>query len=92
MFLKVEWIHNFHDEPVLIYSEIDEQRYEIRKIEIFRDGKISYASKEKQTGNTYLSELPLPTIEEIRKDPQFIPCIITEEEFNDIWEKIVGTD
>lgn len=90
MFLKVEWIHHFQDEPILIYSELDDQRYEIRKIEIFRDGSMTFASEEKQTGSTFLSEMPLPTIEEIGRDPQFIPSIISAEEFHRLWAKAAG--
>lgn len=89
IFLRVEWLHDFHDEPILIYSETDELRYEIRKIEMFRDGKVCFATKETETGDTILSELPLPSFDDIRSDPQFIPSIITEEEFFEIWNKYV---
>lgn len=38
-YLFVRWIHNFPDEPVLLYSELDKSRFETRKIEVFPDGK-----------------------------------------------------
>jgi hypothetical protein len=87
LFLKVEWIHDFPDQPILIYSELDEERYETRKVEIFRDGRVEYAPPEKETGSTFLSDQPLPPVEVIAMDPQFVPSVISAEEFEKVWEK-----
>ena len=39
-YIKVRWIHDFEDDPILIYSELDENRFETRKIVfIFTHGK-----------------------------------------------------
>ncbi|MFZ5968241.1 MAG: DUF6881 domain-containing protein [Bacillota bacterium] len=90
-YLMVGWFHNFSDEPITIYSEIDEQRNEVRKIELFKAGKIGYATEEVEFGGSGLSECPLPEIEEIAADPQFKPVEITKEEFEEVWNGNKGT-
>jgi len=44
-----------------------------------------YASGEEEHGDVFLSLKPVPPIEEIACDPQFIPEAITAEEFESIW-------
>jgi hypothetical protein len=37
-YIKVKWNHALPDEPVWFYSELDAERWETRKVEIFADG------------------------------------------------------
>jgi hypothetical protein len=39
-YLKLIWHHEFIDEPTWLYSELDENRYEVRKVEVFKDGQV----------------------------------------------------
>jgi hypothetical protein len=34
-YLKVKWNRSFPDEPMLLYSELDRERWEVRKVEFF---------------------------------------------------------
>ena len=43
-YIKVYWMHDFIDEPIILYSELDEKRFEVRKIEIYRNNRIAYAT------------------------------------------------
>jgi hypothetical protein len=86
-YVKVEWIHLRDDEPVLLYSELDESRWENRKIEVFADGRCGYASQTESIGSTRLGEEPIPPMAEIAADPQFRPSEITEPEFEEVWAK-----
>ena len=43
-YIKVKWIHSYPDEPVLLYSEIDDSGWEVRKVEVFPDGAYGYAN------------------------------------------------
>src|SRR5262245_35694499 len=63
-YMSVKWIHEFSGEPVQILSEIDSKNWERRKVEIFRDGSMSFASKSKFTRTSGLSVEPLPSLEE----------------------------
>ena len=54
-----------NDDPSIIYSELDQNRYEIRKIEFFLNlANHLYASQEKERESCLLGELPIPKIEE----------------------------
>lgn len=85
-YVKVTWQHKFKDEPIYIYSELNECRDELRKLEVFPSGKIGVASADQSTLSTQLSEPPYPSLEEIGEDPQFIPEEITKVTFESLWE------
>lgn len=88
-YLLVRWIHDFQNEPTLLYSEVDSERMEIRKVEVFEGGSMSYADKYTKGEITLLGETPLPSIQEIAKDSQFKPSAITAEEFEMVWQKAI---
>lgn len=86
-FIKVSWIHDLADEPVTLYSEITDDRYEIRKVEVFRDGSMTYADENEETGRTWLGESPVPAIEEIAAQSEFVPESIEQKEFERVWNE-----
>jgi len=89
IYLKVEWLHELQAEPIILYSELSDERSELRKVEVFRNGVLGYAYDVDSKGTTQLSETTLPSESEIASDAQFKPTIITKEEFEEIWEKAV---
>lgn len=86
-YIKVRWVHNLPNAPVVLYSELNPERWEIRKVEVYADGRADCADAEVQTGSTNLGIEPLPAPEEIAADPQFIPLELSAEEFQFVWEK-----
>ena len=60
-YLRVLWRHSFADDPVELLSEIDDARLEVRKIEIFRDGRKGFASRTESGRDTYLGVEALPS-------------------------------
>src|SRR5438105_11139528 len=86
-YLHVQWVHDHPDEPVEVYSEIKEDGWEVRKIELFPEGSVGYAAPAEGMGPTMLSVEPLPPLEEIASDPQFKPVEISREEFERLWER-----
>lgn len=86
-YIKVLWVHNHVDEPLWIYCELDENRMETRKVEVFADGTTGSADKVKEYGGSQLGYEPVPSLEEIAQDPQFIPSLIDANEFEEIWRK-----
>jgi hypothetical protein len=89
-YLKVRWRHQYPDEPVLLLSELDANRYEIRKVEVFADGTKGYASEQSSVHGTQLGEVPVPTEEEISTDPQFFIEAVTADEFERLWESALS--
>jgi hypothetical protein len=50
---SVLWHHDHPDEPMVLYSEID-VGFEVRKVEVYRDGRHDYAGRSRSTGTTML--------------------------------------
>lgn len=88
-YIAVKWLHSFIDEPVLLLSELDEQCWEVRKIEVFRDGTATFADATHETETTTLGQLPVPPLAEIASDPEFVSREITLAEFEVWWRAVV---
>lgn len=89
-YLKVKWKHAFPNEPIWLYSELDGQRWEVRKVEAFADGRMGYADKACNAEGTGLGEEPIPELEDIAADPQFEPSMISAVEFGKVWREASG--
>ena len=85
-YIRVTWLHSFADEPRLLYSELNDERWETRKVEQFPDGRFGFASAKCRSAKTKLGEEIIPLLSEIAADPQFEPVEITKEEFETVWE------
>lgn len=88
---KVLWHHDLPDEPVVLYSEI-ESGFEVRKVEVYRDGRHDYADRSQSTGTTMLGEKLMPDVDEIDQDPEFSAVAIVAEEFEEVWQRAVQDD
>lgn len=86
-YIKVAWDHNHRNEPITLYSECDDVGWELRKVEIFRDGRFGYASKTESAEGTRLGIEPIPSLEDIAKRSEFRPREITKEEFDKVWSE-----
>ena len=87
-YVRLKWNHTNPDEPVWIFSELDSDGKEVRKIECFRNGFCDIAAAGASSGTAALMTLPLPDLSALaRRDPEFIPLVITKEEFEEVWEK-----
>lgn len=84
-YLKVHWRHDSEKQPVAFYCELDGERMEVRKVELFADGSLHYAYEKGTSGSTLLAPLPMPTIGDLSNSPNYDPSEITREEFEDIW-------
>ncbi len=69
--------------PRLVYAENDDENWEVRKVEIFEDGRMAYADETTEMGFTGLSEEPTPPGE--YKNPHIIFDIISKLEFETLW-------
>jgi len=85
-YLKVKWTHTSPDEPVWLYSEVDDKRWEVRKVEIFADGRMCFADRQRSSGTTGLGQEPLPELADISADPEFEPSVISGQEFEVVWQ------
>jgi hypothetical protein len=84
-YLRVKWKHSSSTYPILLYSELDSERWETRKIEVYANGRCGFASASGAAGGAQLGKCPVPTLTEIASDPQFEPVEITRAEFEELW-------
>jgi hypothetical protein len=84
-YIKVKWLHSSPDSPTLLYSELDSDLWEVRKVEAYADGRMDFADQQERSGSTKLGIEPLPPVEQIAADPEFEPMIISAEEFESVW-------
>ena len=87
-YIQLKWNHTNPDEPVWIFSELDSNGKEVRKIECFRNGFCDVANEVTSSGTAALMTTPLPDLSLLaRRDPEFTPVEITKEKFEEVWVK-----
>jgi hypothetical protein len=84
---RVQWDNDNPDMPVDIYSELDDDRWEVRKVEVFADGRMQYSDGVESTGKTGLSEVPMPAVDETNSQEPLTATVIDEDTFEDMWER-----
>lgn len=89
-YIRVRWLHSSPDDPVDLWSELDPDREEVRKVEIWADGRVGYASGAGEVGGTRLGEVPVPPLSEINLDPQFQAKTVARADFESCWIDAVG--
>lgn len=87
--IDVAWKHAFETEPVRLVSVLDRDRYEVRKLEFFRDGRVGFADDARSSHGTELGTVPVPSLVEINADPEFDGREITLEDFETLWSRHV---
>lgn len=86
-YIYSKWKNSPVGSPVEFYSELDPSRYETRKIEIFANGKLGFASSGNATEGTRLGITPVPPISEIRSQPEFEIKEISKIDFEKKWQE-----
>lgn len=84
-FIKVCWLSNLCDDPLEMFSETD-HGYEVRKVEIYGDGRIGYADHRESVGGSFLGESVIPPVEQINAYAEFEAMHIDKEYFEAIWD------
>lgn len=84
-YIKWYWKYIDDETPVVLFYEVDteNERYATRMTEIFSD-KSSFPVIEE--GFDFITETPVPDIEEINKEPKFYAEIISGEEFERVYK------
>jgi len=89
-YLRVKWLHQFSQHPILLFSELDDQRFEIRKVEVFHDGRQEFANENEEYGGTGLGVVPTLELDELAANPVFEPELIAQSEFEMVWAGRLG--
>jgi len=88
IYTDIAWRHDHADEPIRLLSELDNDRMERRKVEIFKDGSMGYAGPD----GHFLSELGLAPVPHLRDldDEEFTGKEIEAMEFDDVWVRAIS--
>ena len=86
-YIDVSWIHDNLEYPIRLVSELDQMRFEVRKLEFFRDGRVAYADGEYNTGAIKLGIEPVPGLPAINAQAEFRGTSISKEVFEELWLK-----
>lgn len=84
-YLKARWHHEFPDEAVFWFHELDEHGRETRKVVVFRDGRKERAGPAEETPYAILSSEPVPSVDEINAESEFQAEEIGQAEFEEVW-------
>lgn len=84
-YIQVRWIHDAVDDPVTIYAELDDDLWDQRKIEIFRDARVGYADHNEEVGGTILGIEPWPDLKMLGAEPEFQIEEIDKSVFEQLW-------
>ncbi|MBY0547438.1 MAG: hypothetical protein K2W95_09115 [Candidatus Obscuribacterales bacterium] len=90
-YIKVRWIHEFDDEPILYFEELDDSRYERRRIEIYRSGVICPMTARELEALGPVDHMPLPEVSDLNRDEDFEAEEITAAEFETQWQLATAT-
>jgi len=87
IFLKVVWHHDVDKptDPIEIWYEIKQDQWAIRGFEVFYDGTFC------KLKSMSLS-VQIPTLEELGEIEEFDGYIISEQEFEEMWNKAKECD
>ena len=88
MYVRIDWTHDYDSEPIAIYSEINHEGYEVRKIELYRDGQVGFAQGEIEYNGAGLSEKTFPPLDELNSQDEWDETraeLIHKEDFERVW-------
>ncbi len=91
-YIRVEWKHESPGDPITLYSELDEERWEVRKVEVFHDGRVTHAWAKGSTGATNLGDQPAPSVAEIAANPEFVVTEISRADFEAVWDEALESE
>lgn len=87
-FEYIKWYWDYIDDetPVLLFYEVDleNERYATRMTEVFPDKTVRPRIEE---GWEFITEAPVPTVEEINQEPEFYALLISKAEFERVYQE-----
>jgi hypothetical protein len=87
---KLVWRNHGPEFPDLIYSQIDDDGYEVRKVEVFPDGHYGCSDGIEQRGRTELSDRPMPEhLDPATRDLTLLA--LDSQEFDRQWRLATGS-
>jgi hypothetical protein len=90
-YIRTDWRHNDPDLPVEIWSELDADQWETRKVERFADGRLTLAGWGLEVGDSFLSIERMPPLDEI-DIPELTVTETSAQEFESVWARALESN
>lgn len=87
-YIYSKWLDSPAGCPIEFYCELDALRYEVRKVEVFANGIIGFASEAAATQGTQLGIAPVPSLAELYSLTEFETKEISQEVFEAKWLEV----
>ena len=87
--IDVQWHHANMGTSYRLVSELDDERFEVRKMEFFSDGKVGFAFAAGSLHGTQLGSIPVPSVDEINAAAEFTAKSLAISQFNLLWQRHV---
>jgi hypothetical protein len=84
------WVGAPEGEAIEWLDELDALRWSIRCVRKFRDGSLKAHSYASADWRDEMPDQPIPPVEEINENADFIAKEITKAEFEDVWKRATG--
>ncbi len=81
------WIDAPVDEPREYYDELDADRWSIRCVRKYRDGRFEAYSYASDNWRDVMPEVPMPPLADINAQEQFSAKVISKAEFETVWDQ-----
>ena len=92
-YIRVTWARPLPDAPKWVCSEVDDNRRELRRVEIWEDGRRGFACNEFKSESTSLSREPVPSLDAFITSPRLRASALTRDEFESVWrEAVLGSE
>ncbi|WP_444928976.1 DUF6881 domain-containing protein [Microbulbifer sp. SSSA002] len=88
-YIYSKWHNSPENYPVEFYSELNGDRFETRKVEVFKDGSLGFASQHVSSKTTKLGITTVPPLAEISKQSEFYIKAITYQQFEAKWKEAI---
>ncbi len=85
-YIEVLWKHSDASFPIRIFSELDVERYESRKVEVYADGAKVTSGDDIPA---FLSDQPVPSLDEMNASGELVAKLISEQDFEEVWCDLV---
>jgi hypothetical protein len=81
------WIDATEDEPREYYDELDADRWSIRCVRKYRDGRFEAYSYVSENWRDVMPETPIPPLADINDQEKFSAKEISKAEFEAVWDQ-----
>lgn len=87
-----KWHHDSPQDPIVLCEELDDERYDTRRLRIFADGRCEYYGSRRPGGSLEAATHPVPELKEIDAEEEFDLLAVSANQFESLWKAAIADD